>query len=216
MCVPSGRTFLFGERKVEIYRVAFIGHRVISNILQIEYELEKIIKELMCSHTFVEFYIGRNGDFDIIAASAIKRACKNCNSNNCELILVLPYANKDECYFEHYYDNILYPIDSKTHYKNAIQKRNEWQIDNTDLLIAYVEPDRTGGALKTLQYALKTNTPTINLYNQREMMENSKEKVIFMDEVWDKENFEWFKKALVEGINRRIDRELAEDEEDNK
>ena len=49
---------------MDIYRVAFIGHReIISNITQIEYELEKIIKELMCSHTFVEFYIGRNGDF---------------------------------------------------------------------------------------------------------------------------------------------------------
>ena len=37
-----------------------------------------------------------------------------------------------------------------------------------------------------------------------------------MGEEWDKDNLEWFKKALVEGINRRIDRVLAEDEEDNK
>ena len=48
------------------------------------------------------------------------------------------------------------------------------------------------------------------------MMKNTKEKVIIMGEKWDKENLEWFKKALVEGINRRIDRVLAEDEEDNK
>ena len=41
-------------------------------------------------------------------------------------------------------------------------------------------------------------------------MGNSKENVIFMDKVGDKENFQWFKKALVEGINRRIDRELNE------
>lgn len=47
-------------------------------------------------------------------------------------------------------------------------------------------------------------------------MKNTKEKVIIMGEKWDKENLEWFKKALVEGINRRIDRVLAEDEEDNK
>ena len=47
-------------------------------------------------------------------------------------------------------------------------------------------------------------------------MEHCKEKIIIMGEEWDKDNLELFKKALVEGINRRIDRVLAEDEEDNK
>ena len=153
---------------MEIYRVAFIGHRVISNILQIENELEKIVKKLMRSHSFVEFYVGRNGDFDISASSVIKRVRKSCDANNCELILVLPYSNKDECYFEQYYDNIYYPLDPKTHYKNAIQKRNEWLVDNSDLLIAYVEPDRVGGAMKTLHYAVKTNTYVINLFDKGE------------------------------------------------
>ena len=202
---------------MKVYRVSFIGHReILSNIERIEYELEKNLKELISAHEFVEFYVGRNGDFDIIVASAIKRVRKSCDNNNSELILVLPYANKDECYFEHYYDNIIYPLTPKTHYKNAILKRNEWLVEHSDLLIAYVEPNRVGGAQTTLQYALKTNTPTINLYNQGEMMENNKEKVVIMGEVWDKENLELFKKALVEGINRRIDRVLAEDEEDNK
>ena len=45
------------------------------------------------------------------------------------------------------------------------------------------------------------------------MMENSKEKVIIMGEEWDKDNLEWFKKALVEGINRRIDKELNSDKD---
>ena len=147
--------------------------------------------------------------FCIIAASAIKRARKSCDTNNSELILALPYANKDECYFEHYYDDIIYPLAPKTHYKNAILKRNEWLVDHSDLLIAYVEPDRTGGALKTLQYALKTNTHTINLYNQRVKLNTLREKVIVADEVWDKDNLELFRKALVEGVNRRLDRELA-------
>ena len=153
---------------MDIYRVAFIGHRVISNILQIENELEKIVKELMRSHSFVEFYVGRNGDFDISAASVIKRVRKSCDANNCELILVLPYANKDECYFEQYYDNIYYPLAPKTYYKKAILKRNEWLVDNSDLLIAYVESDRVGGAMKTLHYAVKTNTYVINLFDNGE------------------------------------------------
>lgn len=41
-------------------------------------------------------------------------------------------------------------------------------------------------------------------------MEDSKEKIIIMGEEWDKDNLEWFKKALVEGISRRIQREIDE------
>ena len=48
------------------------------------------------------------------------------------------------------------------------------------------------------------------------MMKNTKEKVIIMGEKWDKENLEWFKKALVEGINRRIDRELKKEKKDKE
>ena len=44
-------------------------------------------------------------------------------------------------------------------------------------------------------------------------MEDCKEKIIIMGEVWEKENLEWFKKALVEGINRRIDKELNSDKD---
>ncbi len=47
-------------------------------------------------------------------------------------------------------------------------------------------------------------------------MEHCKEKIIIMGEEWDKDNLEWFKKALVEGINRRIDRELNEYNDINK
>lgn len=198
---------------MEIYRVAFIGHRELFNIVAIENEIEEIAKGLMRKHEFVEFYIGRNGDFDILAASAIKRAQISCETNNSELILVLPYSVKDECYYEEYYDNIYYPLDPKTHYKNAIQKRNEWLVENCDMLIAYVEPNRVGGAMTTLQYAKKRGVNIINLYDKKETSMKGfqkKEKVIILGEEWDKENLEWFKKAIIEGISRRIQREIDE------
>jgi hypothetical protein len=70
---------------------------------------------------------------------------------------------KDDPYYEKFYDEIWYPIDSKTHPKAAITKRNQWMIDNADLLVAYVEPDRKGGALTTLKYAQKQGVEIINL-----------------------------------------------------
>lgn len=55
---------------------------------------------------YVEFYLGRNGDFDILAASVIKRLQKNYRNDNSALILVLPYPVKDYEYYEKYYDEM--------------------------------------------------------------------------------------------------------------
>ena len=70
---------------------------------------------------------------------------------------------RDDAYYQSYYDEIWYPIDEKTHPKAAITKRNQWMIDHADLLIAYVEPLRIGGALTVLNRAKKKCVETVNL-----------------------------------------------------
>ncbi|MBQ7335309.1 MAG: hypothetical protein IJW92_02415 [Clostridia bacterium] len=146
---------------MEIYRVSFIGHRKIYCIDEIEANIERILRDLLYQKEYVEFYVGRNGDFDILAASAIKRVQKDF-WKNCSLILVLPYHVKDEQYYNHFYDEICLPVDPKTHFKAAIIKRNEWLIDCSNLLITYVE-HKSGGAYKTLEYAKQKGVKIINI-----------------------------------------------------
>ncbi len=148
---------------MEIYRVAFIGHRYIDDIIKVEGVIEAIAKKLLREHDYVEFFVGRNGDFDISVASSIKRAQKSYGIQSSSLILVLPYNVKDECFYAEFYDEIYYPLDNKTHYKKAITKRNKWMVDNSNLLIAYVEEERKGGALTALKYAKKKGIVIINL-----------------------------------------------------
>lgn len=148
---------------MEIFRVTFIGHREQNNISCIEDEIEKKARELLYRHEYIEFYVGRNGDFDISAASAIRRVQKAYGKERCSLILVLPYSVKNEIYYEKYYDEILFPLNSNTHHKQAITKRNEWLIDNSNLLICYVEENRRGGALTVLKKARKGGIEIINL-----------------------------------------------------
>lgn len=50
-----------------------MGYRKIYNRREVEARLEQIIFKLMQNKEHVEFYIGRNGDFDIVATSVIKR-----------------------------------------------------------------------------------------------------------------------------------------------
>ena len=148
---------------MEIYRIAFIGHREIYGQYDLEDRIESLIKEKLREKEYVDFYVGRNGDFDIFAASAVKRAQKSFGKHNSTLTLVQPYRMKDDVYYERFYDAIEYPISSATHPKAAITKRNQWMMNHSNLLIAYVESDRCGGAMAALKYAEQRGLLTVNL-----------------------------------------------------
>ena len=135
------------------YRVSFIGHREIPVSRDLDERLEADIFELIRTKEYVEFYVGRNGDFDILVASIIKRVQKKLREDNNSLILVIPYVLKDMEYYEKYYDEIIYPVEG-VHFKSAITARNRWLVENSDLLLAYVSKSE-GGAATCLKYAQK-------------------------------------------------------------
>ena len=147
----------------DIYRVAFFGHRRIDRLGEIEERLVPILKELVLTKEYVEFYIGRNGEFDEFVASIIKRVQKQLDRGNSALILTLPYTVKDIEYYEQYYDSVIIPeCIENTHPKQAILKRNEWMTNACELVICYVEK-KYGGAYCAMKYAQKLNKEIINL-----------------------------------------------------
>ena len=148
---------------MDIFRVGFIGHKEIEHFRQIEEQLREVIGKLLDEKEFVEFYVGRNGDFDIIVASVIKSIQRDVGTyNNC-LILVLPYPVADYDSYEDYYDEVLIPHElNNIHYKAAIEKRNEWIIDNSDLLIMHVVREE-GNSAKCMKKAEKIGRKIINL-----------------------------------------------------
>lgn len=148
---------------MDIFRVTFFGHRAVWNIRELEAKLIPILKNVMDTHTYIEFYIGRNGEFDEIVASIIKRLKKEREMSYNILILVLPYTVKDMEYYEKYYDEMIIPESiGKAHYKNAISLRNRWMVDQADLVIVNVER-QSGGAYTAMRYAEKQNKEVINL-----------------------------------------------------
>lgn len=130
----------------EIYRVSMIGHRIVEDF-DIEEKLYNLFCNMLCTKEYVEIYLGRNGDFDIMAASVIKRIQKNFRDDNSVMILVLPYPVKDYEYYEDYYDEIIIPDELHgVHPKAAITERNRWMVANTDVLIAYIRNESGGTA----------------------------------------------------------------------
>ena len=121
------------------YTVSLFGHRHIDDCTAIERALESAGIELLTDNDRVSFLIGRDGDFDIIAASVINRIKKIYDNGSLTWVMPYPKAEylKDPAAYELYYDNII--VYSKaTHPKTAITERNRHMIDLSDSVIFYV------------------------------------------------------------------------------
>ena len=154
-------------RMLNIYTVAFFGHRYIDNPLKVEELLEIEIRKLIKEKEYVEFLVGRNGDFDRCVTSAVLRVRKNVRADNSSLVLILPYPTAEylnnEQYFHDYYTDVEISYEaSKAHPKSAIQIRNREMVDRANWVICYIEENR-GGALKTVQYAIRKGKDIIKL-----------------------------------------------------
>lgn len=79
------------DSMMDVFTVTFFGHRYIDNFFAVESKLEEIIRDLLCSKQYVEFLVGRNGDFDQIVSSTVLRLKRNVRDDNSALRLVLPY-----------------------------------------------------------------------------------------------------------------------------
>ena len=152
---------------MDIYTVSFFGHREIENALEVERKLEAKITELIQTKQYIEFLVGREGEFDILAASVVKRVKKQMDYANCSLIWVLPYMKAEfrdnEKNFLEYYDDVeVCEQSSKAHFKSAMQIRNRAMVDRSDLVICCIQ-HKSGGAYKTVQYATKQNKDIFNV-----------------------------------------------------
>ena len=158
---------------LDIFTVAFFGHREINDPFKIEERLEEEIYRLLGEKEYVDFLVGRDGEFDQFASSAVLRVRKRYRDDNSSLILVLPYPKADYLnnveYYEEYYSEIeISHVASVAHPKAAIQIRNREMVDRADLILCCIEREK-GGAWQTIQYAIKQGKTVINLADGTEM-----------------------------------------------
>lgn len=158
---------------MEIYTVAFFGHRTFNgNPFRIEELLNEHICTLLRNHEYVEFLVGRNGEFDQYAASAVLRCRKKYRDDNSSLVLVMPYETAEyrdnQASFEQYYSEIeISSAASIAHPKSAIQIRNREMVDRADLILCCIER-KSGGAWQTIKYAQAQGKKVINLAGRME------------------------------------------------
>ena len=84
---------------------------------------------------------------------------------NIELLFITPYLDNNYSKLDTaklYYDGIVYPPLENVPRRFCISKRNEWMVDESDLVISFVKYS-CGGAAKTLEYAKRKKVDFFNL-----------------------------------------------------
>ena len=161
---------------MNIFTVSFFGHRIIDNPFPVEQKLEKIIRELLNSKDYVEFLVGRDGDYDQLVSSTVRRCKRVVRDDNSALVWVMPYETAEyrdnvEAFHDYYDDIEVCRASAGSHFKGAHQTRNREMIDRSDLVVFCVERE-IGGAYKTMCYAQKCSKRIVNLANESESIES--------------------------------------------
>lgn len=140
--------------------VAFAGHRYEWHCIGVEEKLLKTIEELI-NKGYTTFYDGACGAFDKKCLHAVLEL--KHKYPNIKLIRILSYYHHEKEKYElpDYYDGSIYPDLESLHYKQVITKRNEWIVDNSDILVCHIEEIYKSGAYNTVKYARKINKPII-------------------------------------------------------
>ena len=147
--------------------ITFCGH---SNCLfnnNIKEQLKNILLDEIIKNPTCKFYLGGYGDFDVLCLRTLKDL--KADFSEIELIFITPYLDKNYSKLEfakYHYDDVIFPPLENIPRKFAILKRNEWMVDEADLVIAFVKYS-WGGAAKTLEYAKRKKVEFFNLAELR-------------------------------------------------
>ena len=137
--------------------VTFCGHKDIADQSTVRVAVDEVLRGLIAEGADY-FLLGGYGGFDLLAARAVldlKQQHPEIHST-----LVIPYLNRE--YSTDLYDDTTYPPLEDVPMKFAISRRNEWMVDQADVVVAYVTHG-WGGAAATLKYAERKNKRIINV-----------------------------------------------------
>ena len=143
--------------------ITFCGHSNYSFDDTVKEKLRGLLLQNIRKNPTCKFYLGGYGNFDSLCLSILKEL--KANFPDIELLFITPYLNKEYSKLETaklYYDGIIYPPLENVPPRFCISRRNEWMVDEANLVIAFVKYS-WGGAAKTLEYAKRKKVPFYNL-----------------------------------------------------
>ena len=135
----------------------FFGHR--DTPPEIKNLLRKVISELIEKQGVNQFYVGNQGNFDAMARSLLAEF-EQTHGISYEIVLAyLPRQEDPLCDTDH---TLLPEGIESVPPRFAIEYRNKWMIDHSDIVVTYVRRS-FGGAAKFKKLAQKKKKTVIEL-----------------------------------------------------
>ena len=131
----------------------FFGHRDCPESIKVN--LKQEIERLICDQKVDTFYVGTQGSFDRMAYSALKELRNRFS--HIKVYRVLAYMPRNDAVLRDNAedeDTILPEGIERVHPRYAIVWRNNWMIDHSEYVIAYITHP-TGGAYQAVEKAKK-------------------------------------------------------------
>lgn len=142
-------------------RVCFAGHRYSWYNVGIEDRLREVIENLILNG-YTTFFNGDKGYFDKLAAQTVLEL-KN-KFPHIKLVKILSnYNHKKADSVNSLWDETIYPDIEDFYPKQRITKRNQWMIENCDVLVCHIVEKYKSGAYNSYKYAKKLNKQIIEI-----------------------------------------------------
>lgn len=152
--------------------VAFFGHRLLwgREIRErVKKEIESNLNEDVCC------LVGTHGEFDSLVLSVCREIKKDFPYLKITVVftsLNVLQKRKGEIYSDadmyKDVDTVIYDIEEE-YYKKQIEISNRKMVDESDLIICYIDKERrNSGAKKAVAYAIKQGKRVINLFQEQD------------------------------------------------
>lgn len=143
-------------------KVCFAGHRYDWLNIGIEDKLRNTIEKLI-NKGYSIFYDGGQGVFDNMCAKIVINLKRQYPQIKIYKVFTYYNCDKEKINLSADYDGSIMPNIEQYHPKLRIIKKNEWLVNNSDILVCHICETYRSGAYRTLKYAQKLNKPVIYL-----------------------------------------------------
>jgi uncharacterized phage-like protein YoqJ len=141
----------------------FFGHK--DTPADISQKLEQAVEKLIVESGIVEFLLGNQGNFDMMALRVLRKMKEKYPYISYNIVLAYVPTEQEGWHLFDYRETMLPEGIEHIHPRYAISWRNKWMVNKADVVVAYVVYS-WGGAAKFVDIAYQKRKIVLNLAKQ--------------------------------------------------
>lgn len=149
----------------EVYTVSFFGNKELKRYAIVR-DVEALVRRLVWEKEYVEFLVGRGGQFEALVSAVIRKVKREYRDDNSRHIAILTdgmfLGEKTPAFIERFYDCAEVCEEAEKARFNKKQICSRYMVDRSDLTVFYIEKEY-GDAYITRKYAIKQKKEIVEI-----------------------------------------------------